>query len=1025
VAPSFGGSPVGININFAGDWTGDLLFADAFKESRGWMAAGSPAAVDANGWPTEDANTYVWAGQTLDMSGAYALSFNGEATVSCTGGTVSNRAYDPTTNLTTATVTMTNSDLNMAFANSRRTAAGAAGTGVTNVKLMRPTSYGASTSYPASTTFTTLIKGLVAPFGTIRYMDYLATNWNAHVNWSDRVPPTYATAVVSDPAYGWEGKGSPLEYAVMLSNETGKDMWVNLPVGATDAYVTDFANLIAYGSDGTNPYTAPQANPVYPPLDPSLKVYVEFSNEVWNTGFQQAQTNHTAAVAEVGAGGSPLNFDGDTNDWNWAARRSAKRTVEISNLFRAVFGGASMMTRVRPVLLSQEGYVAFWLLQQTHMLEDYYNNAAFVANPHPASYYIYGGGGSAYYNADNGNSSEPPTLTIDSIWTSQTFDVTAWAPVCQSESGYALAVYGRRVAYEGGPSMDNTGNSEAVKAQAWGDPRMTTLVEQHQATWDQNGGGLLCYFNSTGDYQWAFAHDPAVLNTPKLLAINSIDGAAPAAGTYGAAVPAQIPEGNYVSPENWAGVNPQNMSASGTWTWTGYVVSTAAPRVFTVGLTAGSVGAANAADIYLDGQLLGTIAIPQTGSNTTYSSSPTLTTGVVTAGSHGVLVKAHSGSFGYSALVFGTADSKVPAFEAQPVSVQLSGGTVALRADAPGATAYQWFLDGSPIAGATGPNLVFSDAASAAGSYTCVAAAGGGGATSAPAIISVASTGDTGRLTNISCRAVSEVGANQLIAGYVIGGDGTSGQLPVLVRASGPALANFGVTGVLTDPKLTLNQSTGGGGNVVVGSNTGWSGDAGVSATASQVGAFPWTDASSLDSALVEDLQGGAYTAQVTGAGGDAGVALAEVYDALPPGSRTPSSTRLVNISARVETSSGSGVLIAGFVIGGSTARTMLIRASGPVLKAFGLSGVLPDPSLALFQSVGGQNVLVGTNTLGWGGDPQIAAASAAVGAFSWGSVATPDAAILVTLAPGAYTAEVSGASGDTGVSLVEVYEVP
>jgi len=85
------GPPIGININFAGDWVPDLLFADAFRENRGWnTASGSPAPVDANGWPTTDANTYVWAGQTLDMSGTYALSFSGQATVACTGGTACN-----------------------------------------------------------------------------------------------------------------------------------------------------------------------------------------------------------------------------------------------------------------------------------------------------------------------------------------------------------------------------------------------------------------------------------------------------------------------------------------------------------------------------------------------------------------------------------------------------------------------------------------------------------------------------------------------------------------------------------------------------------------------------------------------------------------------------------------------------------------------------------------------------------------------------------------------------------------------
>ncbi len=118
-------------------------------------------------------------------------------------------------------------------------------------------------------------------------------------------------------------------------------------------------------------------------------------------------------------------------------------------------------------------------------------------------------------------------------------------------------------------------------------------------------------------------------------------------------------------------------------------------------------------------------------------------------------------------------------------------------------------------------------------------------------------------------------------------------------------------------------------------------------------------------------------------------------------------------------------MLIAGFVIGGTTAKTVLIRGSGPALSAFGVAGTLPDPQLQLFQSNSdGTSTLLHSDT-GWGGDPQIATIAASVGAFSWGTSATPDSAILITLPPGAYTAEISGASGDTGVALVEIYDVP
>jgi hypothetical protein len=190
------------------------------------------------------------------------------------------------------------------------------------------------------------------------------------------------------------------------------------------------------------------------------------------------------------------------------------------------------------------------------------------------------------------------------------------------------------------------------------------------------------------------------------------------------------------------------------------------------------------------------------------------------------------------------------------------------------------------------------------------------------------------------------------------------------------------------------------------------------------VGAFAWSSTSSHDSALLESLSDGPYTAQITGVSGDIGLALAKVYDATPAGTYAPASPRLINISARVQVGTEGNILIAGFVIGGTTSKTVLIRGSGPALAAFALSGALPDPKLQLYQgNSDGTSTLLESNA-GWGGDTQIAAAAASVGAFSWGSSATADSAILVTLPPGAYTAQVSGASGEIGLALVEVYDV-
>jgi len=369
-----------------------------------------------------------------------------------------------------------------------------------------------------------------------------------------------------------------------------------------------------------------------------------------------------------------------------------------------------------------------------------------------------------------------------------------------------------------------------------------------------------------------------------------------------------------------------------------------------------------------------------------------------------------------------------PAFTAEPSSQTVQNGSTvvfSVGAIGVGAAGYQWWLNGNPLSdggafsGSATSTLMLTGAGAAyAGAYTCTVGNAWGSATSAAATLSVVDATNPGHLTNVSCRAQVGTGASQLIAGFVVGGGSAGSGAPVLVRASGPALAQFGVAGVLPDPKLVLNSASG-----VVAANSGWAGNAQVASTAAAVGAFAWTTAASKDSALVETLPPASYTAEITGASGDTGVALAEVYDATAAPVAT--SPHLVNISARLGVGTGANILIAGFVVGGATSKTVLIRASGPALIPFGVSGTLSDPQLSLYRSnADGTSTLLSSDA-GWGGNSQIAAAAGSVGAFTWGSQGTPDSAILTTLPPGSYTAQVKGASGDTGIALVEVYDVP
>jgi len=376
------------------------------------------------------------------------------------------------------------------------------------------------------------------------------------------------------------------------------------------------------------------------------------------------------------------------------------------------------------------------------------------------------------------------------------------------------------------------------------------------------------------------------------------------------------------------------------------------------------------------------------------------------------------------ALTIGTSTSSSPSFLTQPVSQTISNGsTVVFNANASGSPtpSYQWYYNGSPlsggngVSGVTGPTLVINGATFAnAGSYDCVVSNSSGSITSNTATLTAATTSNPGRLINISARAQVGTGANILIAGFVVGGAGTTGQESLLLRGSGPALIPYGVSGTLPDPQLQLYS-----GSAVLATNNGWGGTTQISSAAAAVGAAPWSNPSSHDSALLESLDG-AYTAQISGQSGDTGVALAEVYDDTPAGTYAPTTPRLINISARVQVGTGGNILIAGFVIGGSTSRSVLIRASGPALIPYGVTGTLPDPELQLYSG----STLLGSNT-GWGGSSEIVNAAATLGAATWTNPSSNDSAILVTLPPGAYTAQVSGASGDTGVALVEVYEYP
>jgi uncharacterized repeat protein (TIGR03806 family) len=276
------------------------------------------------------------------------------------------------------------------------------------------------------------------------------------------------------------------------------------------------------------------------------------------------------------------------------------------------------------------------------------------------------------------------------------------------------------------------------------------------------------------------------------------------------------------------------------------------------------------------------------------------------------------------------------------------------------------------------------------------------------------------RLLNLAARAQVGTGGDVLIPGFVIAGAPRS----VLVRAVGPTLAQFGVGGALNAPVLSLFNSD----SQVIATNARWNsaGNANtVRDVAQRVGAFALPEGSA-DSALLITLSPGAYTAQTSGANNTTGVALVEIYDdevGSRPGS-VPPNGRLINTAVRAQVGTGANVLIPGLVVSEGAPKTVLIRGVGPTIGAapFNVPGTLAQPVLTLFA---GTEAFV-TNA-GWNNATnaaEIRTTAARVGAFALVE-GSRDSAMLVSLSPGPYTVQLSGANGTSGVALVEVYEVP
>ena len=566
--------PLGVNVTLP-------EFVDVMRSANPFtaMEGQKDFAADAQGWPKSDAQVVVYDVRVNqpwdhsypdavdeDRSGAYHLSFLGQATVAPPDPgmfTISRQVYKAATNTTTAILTKPKGPglLVIKFTGTRG--------GVRNVKLIRP-------GYPANTkqTFSTPFLDAIKPFAAMRFLDYLQTNNYSHpanaqqypamTEWKNRRLPTDASQAEGPGKYG----GS-WEVAAQLANETGKDMWINIPIAATDEYITGVANVLKKTAN------------------PNLHIYVEYSNEAWNSGFPQNWWLTAAAKAE--------NLDGRI--------RYAKREMEISNSFRKVFGDDAMNTRIRPVLMWQEPeYYAVW--EMLKWIDKTYG---------PAGKFLYGVGGAAYFSSDN-------MTSVDAILAGL---IRSSADTRKHSEGwsYLARMYGmKNLSYEGGVALGSE-KDLLVPLEANRDPRIGPILKHHLIdNWYAAGGDLFMYYNlQRTPSQWGFwgliDNDYTKPNTPKYRAAVEVAKTPRPAIHFGTVFPSRVGQSVSLDENNYFTGNftPGNVQAH--WENPGdrrdYPIDV--PVVGTYSIAIDTIrDLPGTEQVWIDGKMIGNEKLPET-----------------------------------------------------------------------------------------------------------------------------------------------------------------------------------------------------------------------------------------------------------------------------------------------------------------------------------------------------------------------------------------------------------------------------
>jgi hypothetical protein len=446
-----------MNLSGPADWNTELPFADVFKLSREWISQregagwgkGPALELDEHGW-VKRLDPSCWAETPMCTiggghypSGRYTVLHEGVGELNATGAA---RVLERGKGKMTLDVDARKGGF---FLQIRSTDPK---NYVRNIRVLMPGQEGLDPNAPWNPAFLKLWKGVAC----LRFMDLMQTNGSKIRTWNDRPKRDDAT---------WTRNGVPIEVLCDLANRVDADAWFCIPHQADDAYVKAFAKLVASK------------------LDVKHKIYVEYSNEVWNGGFAQNKY----------AGGQGQRFGMSTRPVEAARMYTAYRSVQIF----AICESEISKDRLVRVLASQAAvpYVSEQILG--------FRGAAKHADALAIAPYL---------SFMPSPTSKPSAQDVGGWTVEQVMDHVERVSLPQSikwisDQKKVADKFGLPlIAYEGGQHLVGVGGGENVDSltrvfkEANAHPRMEGIYARYFDAWAKNGGGLFCYFSSVGGW---------------------------------------------------------------------------------------------------------------------------------------------------------------------------------------------------------------------------------------------------------------------------------------------------------------------------------------------------------------------------------------------------------------------------------------------------------------------------------------------------------------------------------------------